>query len=83
MTDPFKRIIVLALQKARRPLSTSEVAKRTRMDWATAKARLESLHNAGVVRVKKLHIKNVKVKGKKKIVRVPTKTLWSTRKINL
>ncbi|HDY72858.1 MAG TPA: hypothetical protein ENH90_01745 [bacterium] len=77
MIDPFKRIILLALQKTRRPLSTSEVAKKTRMDWATAKAKLASLHRKGKVNSKKVAIRKVGFTEK----RVPSKILWSTRKI--
>ncbi len=86
-SDPFKSIILLALQKARRPLSTSEVAKRTRMDWATAKTKLVALHKADKVNFKKIAVKRVPVReitltGPSE-KRVPSKILWSTRKINL
>ena len=79
-TDPFKKIILLALQKARRPLSTSEIAKRTRMDWTTAKARLISLHKAKKVNFKKVAIRKTGFKGINE-KRVPSKILWSTSQI--
>lgn len=63
--DPFKDIILKALRKARRPISTSKVATKTRMDWTTARDRLKSLQSAGKIHTKK----------------TASKRLWSTRKI--
>lgn len=49
MSDAFKEILELALEKARRSLSTSELAKVTMMDWSTAKKKLLEMEKEGIV----------------------------------
>ena len=63
--DSRERLILKALRKARRPLSTRKISIRTRMDWETAKNRLKKLKSTGKVHTKK----------------VGSKRLWSIKKI--
>ncbi len=79
-TDEFERTILKLLGSQRRPLSTSKIASKTRMDWATAKAKLLSLHRKGKVQAKKVSIRKTGIPGINE-KRVPSKILWSTRKI--